>query len=258
MSKEFITKGFFYSEMARLDKESLSKVLPKAVFIENKKTDTQCYVLVLNSNTLLIAFRGTQQMKDWLTDINAFHVDCDMTVPYGNKKSRIMVHKGFIKAYKSVRDEIHKHVRKMSAKKDFKIIVCGHSLGGALATNCAVDMQYNYTNNVEAYVSGNPRVGNKAFVKSYNERVPNTYRTFMRTDIVPNLPPKKFQRRYGGYAHTKTSNAIGPRNPFIGLINLFSRKNNKESVAAFFANHSIYLYRKYQVKKFDWKFWKKK
>lgn len=234
-----------FSENARLDPQKLLKIYPKAIFIENKDTDTQCFIVVEtidNEKVIVIAFRGTEpKLKDWLTDLNGFHV----VYPYNNVKSDIQVHKGFITAYKSVREKIHNYINKISGIS--KIIVCGHSLGGALATLCAVDLQYNFNYNIECYPSGNPSVGNKAFVKSYNKRVPNTLRTYLRTDIVPFLPPSWFENfTKGGYKHAGKANPIGSRNWFYGIKNWIKLNfKNDGRLSDDFANHDIDFYRRF-------------
>lgn len=237
INKKRILEGLNYSLYARLSAHALSCVYPNAIFIEDKKTDTQCYVNVENQK-IIIAFRGTQQINDWLTDINAVH----MVYPYGNLDTDIMVHRGFMMAYLSVRGKIHSIIKDIPLT--YKVEVYGHSLGGSLALLCAVDIQYNFKFNIECYVSGNPMVGNKAFVKSYNKRVPNTIRTFMRNDIVPTMPPDKFENEcYGGYAHVDTACPIGPRNFLIGIISWFKRKIRSKSILDVIFNHDISLYR---------------
>lgn len=239
IDRSTIRKMLDFSEHARLSQKELKKKLPDAQFIEDKKTDTQCFCLMMETSAV-IAFRGTQQTRDWLTDFNAWQVE----YPYDNIDSDIMVHRGFNKAYRSVRSRIHNFIKTNNVGR---IFVCGHSLGGALATLCAVDMQFNFTNEVYCYPSGNPMVGNKAFVESYNKRVPNTIRTYMRTDLVPELPPKWFmQKTTGGYPkHTKHANPIGPRNIFIGIKNWIRRKFKTDRFAADITNHSMKLYKKY-------------
>ena len=227
------------SEDARLDEAALKiKYGDSIEYIDSPETDTQGYIRIIDGHIMVISFRGSQQIKDWLTDFNAFNT----VYPYENSDSKIKVHKGFIGAYKSVRAQIHRFIKKHNSKK---IFVCGHSLGGSLAKLCAVDIQYNFTVDLECYVSGNPMVGNKAFVKSYNKRVPNTIRTWMRTDIVPNMPPSWLQIMYEKYYHAGKSNAIGPRNIFVGLKNWFLRRFKTKNFAAELTNHSVALYRKY-------------
>lgn len=225
------------SALAGLSKDELLDKYPNAIYLEDIKTDTQGFMIPL-LDTLLISFRGTQQDKDWITDFNGFHE----VVPYGNYHSDVRVHRGFIGAYRSVRDVIHAYINKNPDIKNIRI--AGHSLGAALATLCAVDMQYNFPDkDISCYPSGGPKVGNKAFVRSYNKRVPDTYRTYMRTDIVPTLPPAWLEKMFKQRSyHTAIGNPIGPRNIFIGILNWIKRRFKTSRFAADLTNHSIELY----------------
>lgn len=228
------------SEDARFNEEELHKKYPRAIFIENKDTDTQGFILP-SDEFIIVSFRGTQEKIDWLTDFNGFH----QVIPYGNYKSDVMVHRGFIKAYRSIRGTILQYIATHPDKK--QVYVCGHSLGGALATLCAVDVQYNYpSKEVFCYPSGNPKVGNKAFVRSYNTRVPDTIRTYMRTDLVPTLPPVWIERALKQRScHAGKKNPIGPKKVFIGIINWIKRRFKSKRLAADLTNHSMVLYKKY-------------
>ena len=247
-----------YSEQARLDEAGLLIKYPKNkdfTFIENKETDTQGFTYYDDDKKeLIIAFRGSQQLKDWFTDFNAFH----LVYPYSNAKSKIKVHKGFITAWKSVRVEVLDIVRHYLEKgKLNKVVVCGHSLGGALATLALVDIQYHYEEYfsygegrktmvlLQGFVTGNPAVFNKAGAKSFTNRVPLLVRTFMRTDVVPKLPPKWFGSRLnGGYCHVGVAKPIGTRKRFFGLRVWLKTLRNPASLAANLTNHAISLYRK--------------
>lgn len=232
-----ILLGLRLSQDARLDEELLSNKYPESIFIENKITDTQGFILKDIDNNLIISFRGTQQIKDLLTDFNAWQ----QVIPYGNYHSKIRVHAGVLSAYKSVRGTILEHVSSNKHNID-DIYITGHSLGGALAIFCAVDIQYNYNLKPIVYISGNPAVGNKEFVRSYNKRVPDTIRTYLKKDIVPKLPPWWFQLKYGGYSHVDHPNPIGPNNFWTGLKLFFTFRKD---FFANLANHSIDLYKKY-------------
>lgn len=235
-----VLKALFWAENTRFNADELHKKYPKAFFLENKDTDTQGFAVIIDKE-LIIAFRGSQQAQDWLTDFTAWHT----VYPYGNNNSNIQVHKGFITAYKSVRGNIHLFIAQN--RNNFnRIFICGHSLGGALATLCAVDIQYNYPGfKIDAFPTANPRVGNKAFVESFNRRLPQCVRTYMRTDLVPELPPTWFEyHTKGGYKHAGKANPIGPRNILIGLKNWF-HSHFKWGFPESVTNHAIALYRKY-------------
>ena len=80
------------------------------------------------------------------------------------------------------------------------ISITGYSLGGALATLCAIDVQYIFGKQIlrRAYTFGSPPVGNAAFVESYNQRVLNTWRVVNRWDPVVGISiPWKTYRHVG-------------------------------------------------------------
>jgi triacylglycerol lipase len=230
-----------FAQDAGLNEIELKEKHPEAIWLENKTTDTQGFMLPVEKG-LIISFRGTQQTVDWITDINGFQE----VIPYDNPSSDIRVHRGFVGAYKSVRQKIHSYINS-STSPIINIWVCGHSLGGALATLCAVDMQYNFPLiNIECYPSGSPKVGNKAFADSYNIRVPNTSRTYMRKDLVPELPPIYVEKFFNQKSHhVNKANPIGPKSIFYGLIQWFKRKLGTDELAEYLTNHSIDLYKKY-------------
>jgi len=199
--------------------------LPKAAsqLIQNRSTDTQLAVLEdPASSQTVIVFRGSENDKDWETNLQlatreqswqrqtkaAFREEMkevaeavtdneDLVYPeeYGQPRHPVKMHQGFIKAYLSIRDEIHAHVEK-SETTQYRIT--GHSLGGAIAALCAVDLQYNFGQEIalEVYTFGAPRVGNGAFADSYNQRVPDTWRFVNGWDAVVGLPAP-----WQGYRH---------------------------------------------------------
>jgi pimeloyl-ACP methyl ester carboxylesterase len=71
------------------------------------------------------------------------------------------------------------------------LTICGHSLGGALATLLALDVAANSSapfNNPTVYTYASPKTGNPQFVSTYNHIVPDTVRIANRLDLVPKLP----------------------------------------------------------------------
>ncbi|MEM6252601.1 MAG: lipase family protein [Cyanobacteria bacterium P01_D01_bin.156] len=182
----------------------------KPKLIDQKSTDTQVALLedVANQRGYIV-FRGSSADRDWLTNLEfskwsvaiqeaVLHErNLDYPKEYGKSSTGVKLHKGFTKAYLAVRAEIQAAV-KASAIPHW--VITGHSLGGALAKLCAVDLQYNVGTNAsfQAYTFGAPRVGNSAFVKSYNLRVPQTWRFVNGNDIVCGLP-----RRWQGYSHVE-------------------------------------------------------
>jgi predicted lipase len=196
----------------------------KPVLIEQSSTDTQLTILEDSVSSLgVIVFRGSDADLDWDTNLQlgqteqewsreekkeyraqineAVIEDRDLIYPdtYGEPSRPVKMHSGFVAAYLSVRDDIHNHIQNSRAKR---YRITGHSLGGALATLCAVDLQYNFGSRiaVEAYTFGSPRVGNDAFVESFNVRVPNSWRVVNGWDAVVGLPAP-----WRGYRHVDTA-----------------------------------------------------
>ena len=55
-------------------------------------------------------------------------------------------------------------------------VILGHSLGGALATLAAIDLQRRkHFKDLHIYTFGAPRTGNHAFAQDYEELVPHTW-----------------------------------------------------------------------------------
>jgi pimeloyl-ACP methyl ester carboxylesterase len=72
------------------------------------------------------------------------------------------------------------------------LTICGHSLGGALATLLALDLAANTKvpafRSPVVYTYASPRTGDSTFANTYDHVVPNTFRFANRIDIVPKLP----------------------------------------------------------------------
>lgn len=186
-------------------------------------TDTQLAILEdAEKKIAVIVFRGSQGEKDWETNLQLSQSEYqwskeekkayktqmkqvsesvskqeELVYPdkYSQSQNPVKMHRGFVRAYLSVRERIHDHVKNSGATQ---YRITGHSLGGAIAKLCAIDLQYNFSDkiSVEAYSFGSPRVGNKAFTESYNRRVPDTWRVVNGWDAVVGLPVP-----WQGYRH---------------------------------------------------------
>jgi hypothetical protein len=85
------------------------------------------------------------------------------------------------------------------------VTICGHSLGGALATLLALDVAANTIfKNPTVYTYASPRTGDNAFTVFYNHMVPNTIRIANRMDLVPKLPMPPL------YDHVSTPSELNP------------------------------------------------
>jgi len=118
-------------------------------------------------------FQCSAEESDW-----AFNLDFP-AVPYKHMREKFLVHRGFLKAWRSVRDEI--------SLLDFDTIV-GYSMGGALATLAHEDFRYRKGYQPKTIVFGCPKV---LFMPSSHvrSRFTEIERFANREDIVSKLPP---------------------------------------------------------------------
>lgn len=191
-----------------------------ADYIEDEATDTHALV-VDGEDRVVIAFKGTTSSKNLKTDINMFYfnarallptklenediVDQEETDTYttddtrSNPSSilhslswrRAKIHKGFAVAYAAIAYPLLAVVRRLQMEKRRPVYLTGHSLGGALATVCSLDLYLTQRLSAkEIFVStfGAPRVGNRHFSSVYNECVPIHWRIVVAPDVVAKLP----------------------------------------------------------------------
>gem|GEM_PF-2233415 len=97
------------------------------------------------------------------------------------------VHSGFSDAFAAVVPQLTEILSLCDKAKN--VIVCGHSLGGALATLCAAWIRQTTSRQVMLYTFGSPRVGCRDFVEHYSKTASfPAFRVANPTDIVPSVP----------------------------------------------------------------------
>lgn len=138
-----------------------------------------------STKAILVAFAGTDPLSviDWANDLSTWMVSYPAC-------SSCKVHQGFWETYKAVRTTVWNNVNSLRSKYNTnKVVITGHSLGGAIASHCAMDF-YDYLG-IEpygVYTFGSPRVGNSQFSSYYKSRVKNTYRITHQKDMVLYVP----------------------------------------------------------------------
>jgi Lipase (class 3) len=175
----------------------------------------------LPSQFIVVALRGTQTWDEWMGDAEAYPAFYGSTIG--------LVHGGIYGLYTdgtdgatvqnplsptaanratgSIAAQIATILTNGSLPANLPIYVTGHSLGGALAALCALDIALNFSSAVQSvsvYTLASPRVvmglqfpgdfsvlsaptGN--FLNQYQTAVPKSFQIVHACDIIPILPP---------------------------------------------------------------------
>ncbi|OBH45851.1 lipase family protein [Mycobacterium mantenii] len=153
-----------------------------------------------------VAIRGTVGILEWIHDAEFGLVPCPFLAGAGHTED------GFTDMYSSLRtgaapgsptvvDALAKLPQPVTS-----VTICGHSLGGALATMLALDVAANTVFTAPAvYTYGSPRTGDSLFASTYDQVVKNSYRVTNRLDVVTALPPT-----FVGYEHVLTPDELNP------------------------------------------------
>ncbi len=160
---------------------------------------TQAYVF-FKSNEIIVAFRGTEKTKleDWIADLKVTTEEIKIG----------FAHKGFLGSYKIVSGDVLARVVPL-IKKNTKLFICGHSLGGALAMMCAVDFFSLGILVSGVYTFGQPRVGKKKFQKNFPKILEKRIHRFANDkDVVPRVPPRLIGYRHVGNPRFFTNDGI--------------------------------------------------
>jgi len=140
-----------------------------ATKIESALTSTTAYV-VKRKTIDIIVFRGTQQAGDWA--FNLF----PMPVPYAGR----LCHGGFVAAHASVWDKIEPYI-----DYNKRTLICGHSLGGALAELSAAKLNGKH-DNLNLITFGKPNTFFKGFKKPFT--LDNQISVVNGSDLVARVP----------------------------------------------------------------------
>jgi len=167
-------------------------------FIRGKKSVIDLQFMYLQKldkttgkNIITIVFRGSQEPQDWMTNFTFKDIDF-------LKRGR--VHKGFYQAFRLFIQTLNKQRNDDNNiptsildnvdtfNQTSKIILTGHSLGGALATIASCYLMEIGVNreNIDVYTFGSPPVATLDLCNYYKEKL-DIYRLVNSNDVVPQL-----------------------------------------------------------------------
>lgn len=171
---------------------------------------------VLQASTagdVVVAIRGTEGIQEWIHDAQFLPCPCPF-MPSGGQTED-----GFTDMYRSLRtglDTGSPTLTQALPKLQFpravtSVTICGHSLGGALATLLALDVAVNTNFTPTVYTYASPRTGDPQFASAYNHAVPNTTRLASRLDLVPKLPLPPLYEHVLGLNELNSATLVPPK-----------------------------------------------
>jgi len=178
------------------------------LYFQSASTQVKGYMVAQPSrSSIVIGFGGSLDIRNWFYNAKFYST----LLRWKDSPRDTLVHKGFLESYDSVRQDILHALRSAINKyPTYDIEVVGHSLGGALAVLCALDIKVHLLplldphsqnpHKVLVTTLGQPRVGNSVFVKYYStyfHEPLDTIRIVNDSDVIPKLPP-----RFLGYRHS--------------------------------------------------------
>lgn len=144
-------------------------------------------VLIEHQDYFCLAFRGTDEIADWLDNINVF----SEKVLFGE------FHRGFWSSLDDVWKPLFEEYQALRQEKRRPLFLTGHSLGGAMAAVAAAKLIHEDRPFTSAYTFGQPRTMTLATARIFNVEAKSKFFRFQNNnDIVTRIPA-----RLMGYSH---------------------------------------------------------
>ncbi|WP_259753311.1 lipase family protein [Pseudomonas sp. GCEP-101] len=174
--------------------------------------DTQLFY-ASNKTQLLVAWRGTQGIWDWLSDaqyqpVAADGTSCETKAPCTQLTSKGKVHFGFLQGFEVAKKLFSTEFGTIKEELDRspkELFICGHSLGGALALIHSAELK---DREPLLYTYGMPRTFT-AMAMQYL-RFPH-FRHVNDADVIPCVPPEAELDNW-------LYDVLGPLGPDLGYL----------------------------------------
>ncbi|MEM7590803.1 MAG: lipase family protein [Cyanobacteria bacterium P01_A01_bin.83] len=173
------------SECTELIQKIDSKLADNIRYFESRNTGTEGFIGG-DDEKIIMAFRGTSDKKDWLTDAATIQKSWSSVTNIGK------VHSGFFQSLISVWSVVIEHLKELQTDNQ-PVWITGHSLGGALAAlaYATLRLQEPRYDLAGAYTFGQPRIGDDVLCKAFDaDSKHRFFRVVNNNDIVPRVPSK--------------------------------------------------------------------
>lgn len=150
--------------------------------LSDDRTSVQGFV-ASNGQVTVIAYRGSTDWVDWVTDLSFRVIDGR------NFDLKGRIHAGFAKSLDAIWLQVLSGIHAVGGE-DQPLWVTGHSLGGAMATLTAVRLARLGYKLAPVYAFAAPRNGNDEYAQDSKEWLRGKhFRIINGQDLVPRLPP---------------------------------------------------------------------
>ncbi|MDE5073843.1 MAG: lipase family protein [Trichodesmium sp. St5_bin8] len=162
----------------------------KFISVTGESKNSSQAILVKHEDYLCMGFRGTDELKDWLYNINV-------------KRKKMLFgkfHAGFANSLKDVWKPLFNKYQELRQKKKRPLFLTGHSLGGSIATVAAARLIHQDLPFISVYTFGQPRTVDRRTARVFNaEAKSRFFRFHNNNDIITRVPS-----RTAGYSHVGT------------------------------------------------------
>ena len=152
-------------------------------------------LLAWSNRIVLLSSRGTYSTRNLWADLKIWRVAHPPERGSYWLGTQPLVHRGFLQCWisRSFNTRVLESVKRAVkvGGPNMRVLITGHSLGGAVAQLAAFDIkEYCGLNSgqIAVYTFGCPRVGNYAFAEEYEHRIPNTWHVVNNLDAVARSP----------------------------------------------------------------------
>jgi triacylglycerol lipase len=173
-----------YDELPAVTAEAAKLGLPKVIPVV---VNSMAAYVCSGDGVTVVAFRGTDDRSDW-------GVNLDFIARVNTSHGK--VHEGFRNAFTSMKPAILLRIRET---KPQQLWVTGHSLGGALAAVCAMDLLEEKDLALHGVMTfGQPMIVDKELATYLDGKLRGRFVHFANQgDYIPRLPPVLSYRHFG-------------------------------------------------------------
>lgn len=215
-----ITNNVIYKPKEN-EKDLFEKISDSILSIEcNLKNIQAMACITKDENVLIISIAGSNDVQDFLYNLDSLQIS-----PYDESRNfiskDIRFHKGFYIQFMDMLKNLLDIINDFKRKEGQMVILCGHSMGGCIASICAFYLKNLYImRNIKVVTFGTPIFTNPLGAKWFEEHIDYT-RVELDKDPIPKLPIDV------RYSHVEKSHI------YIKNSKIIFNNNNKENCFSF-------------------------